>query len=50
MIESGAVTPVVDRTYRLADAPDAIRHLAEGHPTGKIVIAMGSGASRTPGD
>ncbi|MDP9843899.1 NAD(P)-dependent alcohol dehydrogenase [Streptosporangium lutulentum] len=50
LIESGAVTPVVDRTYRLADAPDAIRHLAEGHPTGKIVIAMGSGAGRTPGD
>ena len=40
LIESGAVTPVVDRTYSLAEAPDAIRHLAEGHAGGKVVIAV----------
>ncbi|MEV6158027.1 NAD(P)-dependent alcohol dehydrogenase [Nonomuraea sp. NPDC052129] len=45
LIESGAVTPVIDRTYSLADAPDAIRYLAEGHPAGKIVITVGSGPS-----
>ncbi|SDY93786.1 NADPH:quinone reductase [Micromonospora pattaloongensis] len=38
LIESGAVTPVIDRSYGLADAPDAIRYLAEGHAAGKIVI------------
>jgi NADPH:quinone reductase-like Zn-dependent oxidoreductase len=45
LIESGAVTPVIDRTYPLAGAPDAIRalcvkrrHLARGHAAGKIVV------------
>jgi NADPH:quinone reductase-like Zn-dependent oxidoreductase len=42
LIESGKVTPVVGRTYPLADAPDAIRYLAEGHAFGKIVITIGS--------
>ena len=40
LIESGAVTPVIDRTYALADAPDAIRYLAEGHAAGKVVITV----------
>ncbi|MEU0567680.1 NAD(P)-dependent alcohol dehydrogenase [Nonomuraea sp. NPDC005983] len=40
LIESGAVTPVIDRTYALSDAPDAIRHLAEGHAAGKTVITV----------
>jgi NADPH:quinone reductase-like Zn-dependent oxidoreductase len=41
LIEAGAVTPVIDRTYTLAEAPDAIRYLAEGHLAGKIVINIG---------
>jgi NADPH:quinone reductase-like Zn-dependent oxidoreductase len=40
VIEAGKVTPVIDRTYSLIEAPDAIRYLAEGHPRGKIVIAV----------
>ncbi|HXT91621.1 MAG TPA: zinc-binding dehydrogenase, partial [Trebonia sp.] len=40
LIEAGKVTPVVGRTYSLADAPDAIRYLAEGHASGKIVITI----------
>jgi 2-desacetyl-2-hydroxyethyl bacteriochlorophyllide A dehydrogenase len=38
LIESGAVRPVIDRTYRLADAADAMRYLEAGHTRGKIVI------------
>ena len=38
LIEAGAVTPIVDRTYSLAEAADAVRYLAEGHPGGKVVI------------
>jgi hypothetical protein len=34
------VTPAIDRTYALADAADAIRHLAAGHPAGKIVVTV----------
>jgi NADPH:quinone reductase-like Zn-dependent oxidoreductase len=40
LIESGAVTPVIDRTYALADAPEAIRYLAQGHPAGKVVVTV----------
>ena len=38
LLESGAVTPVVDRRYELRDAPDAIRYLEDGHAKGKVVI------------
>ncbi|MEH0931362.1 NAD(P)-dependent alcohol dehydrogenase [Micromonospora sp. CPCC 205558] len=40
LIESGALTPAVDRTYPLAQAADAIRHLRDGHPAGKIVVTI----------
>jgi NADPH:quinone reductase-like Zn-dependent oxidoreductase len=40
LIESGAVTPVTDRTYALAGAADAIRYLAGGHAAGKVVITV----------
>ena len=41
LIDAGQVTPVIDRTYPLAEAADAIRYLAEGHPGGKVVITVG---------
>ena len=34
------MTPVVDRTFDLVEAADAIRYLAEGHPAGKIVVTV----------
>ena len=40
LIESGAVTPVLDRTYPLSQAPDAIRYLTAGHARGKVVITV----------
>ena len=40
LIEAGAVTPVIDRTYPLVDAPDAIRYLADGHVAGKVVVTV----------
>jgi NADPH:quinone reductase-like Zn-dependent oxidoreductase len=45
LIESGKVTPAVGGTYALADAPDAIRHLAQGHPAGKVVVTVKGAAS-----
>ncbi len=38
LIEASKVTPVIDRTYGLSEAPEAIRYLAEGHAQGKVVI------------
>jgi NADPH:quinone reductase-like Zn-dependent oxidoreductase len=39
-IETGQVTPIVDSTYRLAEVPDAMRHLESGHVRGKIAITI----------
>ena len=40
LIEAGKVTPVIDTTYPLSGAPEAIRCLEEGHASGKIVITV----------
>jgi len=40
LLETGKVTPVIDRSYPLADVPDAIRYLEGGHARGKVVITM----------
>jgi NADPH:quinone reductase-like Zn-dependent oxidoreductase len=40
LIETGKVTPVVDRTFPLPETPEAIRHLLRGHGRGKIVITV----------
>ena len=40
LIEAGDLTPVIDRTFPLIEAPEAIRYLAQGHPAGKVVITV----------
>jgi NADPH:quinone reductase-like Zn-dependent oxidoreductase len=40
MMQSGKVTPVIDRTYKLDQLPDAIRYLEQGHARGKVIIAV----------
>jgi NADPH:quinone reductase-like Zn-dependent oxidoreductase len=40
MMQSGKVKPVIDRTYKLSDVPEAIRYLEEGHARGKVVITI----------
>ena len=40
LVESGAVTPVVDRTYPLSDVPEAIRYLEVEHAQAKVVITV----------
>ena len=40
LAESGALTPVIDRTYPLSDAAEAIRRIASGHATAKGVITI----------
>jgi len=40
LIEAGSVTPVVDRTFDLVEAADAVRYLAEGHPAGKTIVTV----------
>jgi NADPH:quinone reductase-like Zn-dependent oxidoreductase len=40
LAEAGTITPVIDRTYPLADAADAIRVIATGHATGKGIVTI----------
>jgi NADPH:quinone reductase-like Zn-dependent oxidoreductase len=40
LIESGAVTPAIDRSYPLSQAPAAIRYVQEGRACGKVVILL----------
>ena len=40
LIDSGKVKPVVERTYPLNEAPDALAYLGEGHARGKLVITV----------
>jgi NADPH:quinone reductase-like Zn-dependent oxidoreductase len=39
-MQSGKVTPVIDRTYPLSQIAEAIRYLEQGHARGKVVITM----------
>ncbi|WP_433256004.1 NAD(P)-dependent alcohol dehydrogenase [Streptosporangium sp. CA-135522] len=40
LIETGQVTPVIGRTYTLAEVPDAVGYVSEGHTRGKVVITV----------
>lgn len=40
MISAGQVRPVIDRTYPLAEAGQALRYLEAGHARGKIILAV----------
>jgi len=37
---AGTVVPVIDRTYELADAAAAVRHVSDGHALGKVVMTV----------
>ena len=40
LIETGKVTPALHRTFPLAQAPDAIRYLLDGHVRGKTALTI----------
>ena len=40
LVETGKVSPVIDRTYPLQQTPDAFRYLEESHAQGKVVITV----------
>ena len=40
LIEVGKVTPIIDRTYPLAETAQAFAYLDEGHAHGKVVVAV----------
>ena len=40
LFEAGKVVPVIDRSYPLSEAADAMRYFAAGHAKGKVVITL----------
>lgn len=40
LVESGKLTPVIDKTYPLDETPAALRHIEGGHARGKVVITL----------
>jgi NADPH2:quinone reductase len=41
LLVSGAVTPHIGATYPLTDTAAALRHVADGHAIGKVIIDIG---------
>ncbi len=44
MLEKGEIRSVIDRRYSLAQTPEAMRYLEEGHAHGKVVLDIPAGA------
>ena len=40
LLDSGQVKPIIDTCYPLADVPQALRYVREGHAKGKVIITM----------
>ena len=40
LVTAGKVVPVIDKTYPLSGARDALWYMVEGHPRGKVIIRM----------
>jgi len=48
LIDAGKLTPAIERTYPLAEAPAAIRHLLDGRARGKLVISVSARTAQNP--
>ncbi len=42
LMVAGRIRPVIEATYELADAAEAIAHVERGHVAGKVVITVGA--------
>jgi NADPH:quinone reductase-like Zn-dependent oxidoreductase len=40
LLEAGKVKPIIDRSYKLSELPEAFRYFEEGHSQGKVVITV----------
>jgi NADPH:quinone reductase-like Zn-dependent oxidoreductase len=40
LMQSGKMTPVIDKKYKLGEVPDALKYLEQGHARGKVVITV----------
>ena len=40
MYESGAIKPIIDKTYKFAEAIQALEYLSKGHARGKVIVKI----------
>ena len=40
LLKSGAIKPIVAKTFPLAEAAEALRYLVEGRPFGRVVLTV----------
>ena len=40
LLKSGAIKPIVAKTFPLTEAADALRYLVEGRPFGRVVLTV----------
>src|SRR5436190_11933141 len=40
LMQTGKVTPVIDRTYKLSETAEAMRYFEQGHARGKVVLTV----------
>jgi NADPH:quinone reductase-like Zn-dependent oxidoreductase len=40
LVEAGTLTPVIDRTFPLADTAAGLRHVEAGHARGKVIVTV----------
>lgn len=40
LLDAGKLTPVIDRTYPLCEAAEALRYIGAGHTRGKVVVTV----------
>ena len=40
LLQSGAIKPIVAKTFPLVEAVEALRYLVEGRPLGRVVVTI----------
>jgi NADPH:quinone reductase-like Zn-dependent oxidoreductase len=40
LVDAGDLSPALDRTFSLEEAPDAVRRVADGHSRGKVAVVL----------
>jgi NADPH:quinone reductase-like Zn-dependent oxidoreductase len=40
LIDEGQLKPIIDRTYPLEEAAEAVRYVEQGHAVGKVLISI----------
>jgi NADPH:quinone reductase-like Zn-dependent oxidoreductase len=50
LVEVGKITPVIDRTYALAETPKAIAYVAGGHVRGTVVVSVSQAPDASASD